>query len=100
MASWDPRTTTFYFLLFLIDGGMRGRVCRRVVDLREASFFLRRRARFHQHWWRMVRSQAREERYDTASSMVATMPVSPCSPTCRPGATRHPTTSWLGAASC
>lgn len=51
-------------------------------------------------WWRMAQSQALKALYDAAVSRAATMPVLPCSPTSQHWASRHSSSSCIGANSC
>ena len=65
-----------------------------------AASFSASMSRLRAHRRRMVQSQTLEALYDAAASRAATMPVPPCSPTSRRGASRHSSSSCIGEASC
>ena len=56
------------------------------------------RLRAPRRW--MAQLQTLEALYDAAASRAATMPVPPCSPTSRLGASQHSFSSCIGEASC
>ena len=105
-------------LLLLDDGGGRARAARHLVNIRiaasprrhpcshvtsltsGAATFSACMSRLHARRRWMAKSQTLEALYDAAASRAATMPVPPCSPTSRRGASRHSSSSCIGEASC
>ena len=90
-------TAVSHVLLLLDDDGWRGRAGHRFVDLREAGFFLHRQGAVTRSLMADGAVAGMGGAYDVVSSTAATMLVPPCSPTCRPRATRRSSASWLGA---
>jgi len=105
-------------LLFLDDGGGRGRASRHLIHIRVAAsprphprsritsstsamaYFSACMSRLRARRRRMAQSQTLEAFYDATVSKAAMMPMPPCSPTSRHGASRHFSSSCIGEASC